>query len=163
MITRLESSDPPRPELSTVANRAKRSFMVLGMLSATRRSYKKGSQENSSPSAGDCRCSRRHPAPFPIERFVLTRFGSAAVRSGRSCSHRSLLVSLLPTVDGAATRVSSKLTSLNGLQSWQPWLWFARTQNAMFFGPGIAVIASGAACQFESAQNRVKHRSDLVS
>jgi uncharacterized protein with PQ loop repeat len=28
---------------------------------------------------------------------------------------------------------------------------------------GIAVIARGAACQFESAQNRVKHRSDLVS
>src|SRR5271167_274234 len=60
-------------------------------------------------------------SPFShlIERFVLTRFGSAPVRSGRSCSHRSLSVSLLPTVDGAATRVSSKLTSLNGLQSWQ--------------------------------------------
>ena len=46
-------------------------------------------------------------SPFShlIERFVLTRFGSAPVRSGRSCSHRSLSVSLLPTVDGAATRV----------------------------------------------------------
>ena len=74
-------------------------------------------------------------SPFShlIERFVLTRFGSAPVRSGRSCSHRSLSVSLLPTVDGAATRVSSKLTSLNGLQSWQPWS-YPRLEAYSFLG-----------------------------
>ena len=48
-------------------------------------------------------------------------------------------------------------------ERWPGGLWFARTQNAMFSGLGIAVIANGAACQFESAQNRMKHRSDLVS
>jgi hypothetical protein len=38
-------------------------------------------------------------------------------------------------------------------------------QNAKrhVFWPRDAVIANGAACQFESAQNRMKHRSDVVS
>src|SRR5271157_4729774 len=49
-----------------LAQQAASCTAITDGLSTTRKSYKKGCQENSSPSAGHCRCSRRHPAPFPI-------------------------------------------------------------------------------------------------